>query len=334
MADITILYSIIGAIITLIICFIIGTFLPGIERKYVLARIQQRIGPIVTAPGIMAPIKFSFKENLRPNSPAPGLYKALPIVSFLAVLLILLFLTPQMYPAYLLASIIAIVGLLKVEEVSYVLMGSLSKSVMSLSLKFPDIVKGAAHTSGIVRSHLEDISSKRSLRMITYGSFPLYLALFVPVVSAKSLYLSDIIKYQMANGPLLFTTQGILAAIVFFIGSVIVLNESPFNIIEAEADVIQGPYMEYIAGYRSVIYLSKGLLMFTLSALFTILFLGIPLDLLSWNFIVFVVVALIFTLFIGILNAFTPIFTNKQFYPVVIASTLLGVLAIIIGILI
>ena len=92
--------------------------------------------------------------------------------------------------------------------------------------------------------------------------------------------------------------------------------------------------MEYIAGYRSVIYLSKGLLMFTLSALFTILFLGIPLDLLSWNFIVFVVVALIFTLFIGILNAFTPIFTNKQFYPVVIASTLLGVLAIVIGILI
>ncbi len=35
-------------IITLILALFIGLIIPGIERKYVQARIQQRIGPPVT----------------------------------------------------------------------------------------------------------------------------------------------------------------------------------------------------------------------------------------------------------------------------------------------
>ncbi len=50
-----IMFSILAVIATVIVCFVVSTFLPGIERKYVHARIQQRIGPPVTSPGIMAP---------------------------------------------------------------------------------------------------------------------------------------------------------------------------------------------------------------------------------------------------------------------------------------
>ena len=53
---------IIVVILTILVCFIISTLLPGIERKYIHARIQQRIGPILIAPGIMAPLKFIFKD--------------------------------------------------------------------------------------------------------------------------------------------------------------------------------------------------------------------------------------------------------------------------------
>lgn len=42
--------SVIIVILTVLVCFVISTLLPGIERKYVHARIQQRIGPIVIAP--------------------------------------------------------------------------------------------------------------------------------------------------------------------------------------------------------------------------------------------------------------------------------------------
>ena len=162
-----IIYSVITAAITVIVCFIVSTLLPGIERKYIHARIQQRIGPLVISPGILAPIKFMFKENVKVESPVPGLYKALPIICFIVVTCLLIALTPQAFAIPALSSLVAIVGLLKVEEICYVLMGALSKSVMSVRMPFPDQIKGAAHNNSN-RSFIEDISSRRSLRMITY----------------------------------------------------------------------------------------------------------------------------------------------------------------------
>ena len=328
----TILYSVIAVILTVLVCFIISTLLPGIERKYVHARIQQRIGPPVTSPGIMAPIKFLFKENVEVSSPVPGLYKALPIVCFIVVLCILIALTPYSFAIPALSSLVAIVGFLKVEEICYVLMGALSKSVMSVKMPFPDVVKGAAHLN-TTRSFIEDISARRSLRMITYGSFPLYLALFAPVTAARSIFLQDIVQYQHVHGPFLFTLSGGIAAIVFFIGYMIVLNEYPFSIIKAKCDVIEGPYMEYAAKYRSIIFITRGFLMFTLGALFSVLFIGIPPNILSPSILINIAVTLIFVLMMGIFSAFTPVFTNRQLLPSILGATLLGILAIVLGLL-
>ena len=132
------------------------------------------------------------------------------------VLCVLIALTPQAYKIPALSSLVAIVGFLKVEEICYVLMGALSKSVMSVRMPFPDQIKGAVHNNA-TRSFIEDISSRRSLRMITYGSFPLYLALFAPVTQARSIFLEEIVAYQQVHGPFLFTVSGAIAAIVFFI---------------------------------------------------------------------------------------------------------------------
>lgn len=332
MLESTIINSIIVVILTVLICFIISTFLPGIERKYIHARIQQRIGPPVTSPGIMAPLKFMFKENVEVSSPVPGLYKLLPVVCFIVVLCLLIALTPQAYQIPALASLVAIVGLLKVEEICYVLMGALSKSVMSVNMPFPDIIKGAAHLNA-TRSFVEDISSKRSLRMITYGSFPLYLALFAPVAYTRSIFLSDIVAYQQAHGPFLFTISGAVAAIVFFFGYMIILNEYPFSFIKAKSDVIEGPYMEYAAKYRAVVVLTRGFFMFVLGALFSVLFIGIPPVITSWAILFNVFVALVFVFMMGIFSAFSPVFTNRQLLPTVIGVTLLGVLSIVLGLL-
>ena len=328
----TLIDSVLAVVLTVLVCFVISTLLPGIERKYVHARIQQRIGPLVISPGIMAPLKFMFKENVEISSPVPRLYKILPILCFIVVLCILVTLTPQAYKIPALSSLVAIVGFLKVEEICYVLMGSLSKSVMSLRMPFPDLAKGGAHLN-VQRSFVEDISAKRSLRMITYGSFPLYLALFAPVTAARSIYLKDIVAYQQLHGPFLFTVSGGIAAIVFFIGYMIILNEYPFSIIKAKSDVIEGPYMEYAAKYRSIVYLTRGFFMFVLGCVFSVLFIGIPPSIFSWGFLVNVVVALIFVFLMGILSAFSPVFTNRQLLPTILGATLLGVLAIVLGLL-
>jgi len=328
----TIIHSVLAVVITVLVCFIISTLLPGIERKYIHARIQQRIGPIVIAPGVMAPIKFMFKENVKVESPVPGLYKILPILCFIVVLCILVALTPQAYQIPALASLVAIVGFLKVEEICYVLMGALSKSVMSLRMPFPDLAKGGVHLNA-QRSFIEDISAKRSLRMITYGSFPLYLALFAPVTAARSIFLQDIVTYQQVHGPFLFTVAGGIAAIVFFIGYMIILNEYPFSIIKAKSDVIEGPYMEYAAKYRAIVYLTRGFFMFVLGCVFSVLFIGIPPSIFSWGILVNIVVALIFVFMMGIFSAFSPVFTNRQLLPTILGATLLGILSIVLGLL-
>ena len=332
MFESTIINSVIAVVLTVLVCFIISTLLPGIERKYIHARIQQRIGPPVTSPGIMAPIKFMFKENVEVSSPVPGLYKALPIICFLVVLCVLIALTPEAYKIPALSSLVAIVGFLKVEEICYVLMGALSKSVMSVRMPFPDNVKGGAHLNA-TKSFVEDISSKRSLRMITYGSFPLYLALFAPVTAARSIFLSDIVSYQQIHGPILFTISGAIAAIVFFIGYMIILNEYPFSIIKAKSDVIEGPYMEYAAKYRAVVVVTRGFFMFVLGAIFSVLFIGIPPTIFSWGILVNILVALIFVFMMGIFSAFSPVFTNRQLLTTILGTTLLGILAIVVGLL-
>ena len=328
----TVIYSILAAIITILVCFIISTLLPGIERKYIHARIQQRIGPIVIAPGIMAPIKFMFKENVKVEAPVPGLYKVLPIICFIVVMCLLIALTPQAFAIPALSSLVAIVGLLKVEEICYVLMGALSKSVMSVRMPFPDQIKGAVHNNA-TRSFIEDISSRRSLRMITYGSFPLYLALFAPVTQARSIFLEEIVAYQQVHGPFLFTVSGAIAAIVFFIGYMIILNEYPFSIIKAKCDVIEGPYMEYASKYRAIVYLTRGFFMMVLGALFSVLFLGIPPLITSWSILIVVLVSLVLVFMMGILSAFSPVFTNRQLLPTILGTTLLGILSIVLGLL-
>jgi energy-converting hydrogenase B subunit O len=44
-------------------------------------------------------------------------------------------------------------------------------------------------------------------------------------------------------------------------------------------------------------------------------------------------VALIFVFMMGIFSAFSPVFTNRQLLPTILGTTLLGVLAIVIGLL-
>ena len=329
MTPITSLIAVIG---TLVVALLVSVWLPGIERKFVQARIQQRVGPPISSAGIMAPLKFFFKETIKPHSPMPKLYNALPIVSFLSVLFILLVLMPQLYIFAAFTSIIAIVGLLKIEEVIYMFMGSLSKSVMSLKMPFPDIVKGAKHPN-THRSYLEELSSLRAYRLIAFGSFPLYIALFIPVAMSRSIYLSGIVAYQQIHGPILFTLAGVLGAIVFFIGYMILLNEYPFAILKTKADVIEGPLMEYAAKYRAYVYITRGFLMFVLASIFTTLFLGIPPNLFSWTILVTIAVALIFPVLMAIMSAFSPIFTYKQFYPTVAGVSIIGILAILVSFL-
>ena len=320
-------YSIIYVIVTFIIGGFVALWLPGIEKK-AEARVQQRIGPQLSSPGIYTTLKFFFKHALKPTAVMPRLYNALPIITLVVVAALFLILIPPVMVAWgPFASIVAVVGLLKVEEVMYLFMSSFSQSLMSKSMPFPDQAKGGKHRDA-KQSFLEAISANRSLRLVSFGSLPFYLALFIPVIMAGSIDLSAIVKYQVANGPILFTLPGIIGTIVFFVGFLIILNANPFAYLEGHSDVIQGPIMEYMSKSRAVYTMAHASLIFVGSCIYSTLFLGMP-PAMSITFIVPIVCSIIITMAIAVTSAFAPLFTNREFYPTVIATSMIAVIGII-----
>jgi len=331
------LTSIIYVVVTFIIAGFVALWLPGIEKKSE-ARVQQRIGPQLTSPGIYTTLKFFYKKALKPSAVMPRVYNALPIVTLIVVAALFLILMPPVMVAWgPFASIVAVVGLLKVEEVLYLFMSSFSQSLMSKTMPFPDQAKGGKHRDA-KQSFLETISANRSLRLISFGSLPFYIALFIPVIMARSIDLVEIVRFQQVNGAFLFTLPGIIGSIVFFIGFLIILNSNPFAYMEGHSDVIQGPIMEYMSKSRAIYTMAHASLIFVGSCLYSTLFLGMPpffalTPVLNISIIIPIICSIIITMAIAVTSAFAPLFTNREFYPTVIATGMIAVVGVITAVL-
>ncbi|AIJ05438.1 NADH ubiquinone oxidoreductase subunit [Methanocaldococcus bathoardescens] len=307
------------------LAFAISTYIPGIQRK-IEARIQQRIGPSILAPGFWAFFKFLFKETKTPDANLPKLYNLLPLLS-IAVLWAILAIT-SITSFYILSNVIGIVGLLKLEEMMYVILGSLAFSIMGWRMPFIDECKGTPFIKTLKLS-LEQLGAIRSFKMITIGSFPFYLAIFLPFIQKNSIFLKDIV-----GEPFLFSLAGIFGAICYFIGYVIMIKEYPFSITHTKADVIEGPTMELMAKYRALYLASKELLLITLGSLFATLYLGIAPDInnpitIIENF----AIAIAFPILATFVRAFSPVLLFKQIYPVSFVATLIGAIGFIFALL-
>ncbi|MGC8936161.1 MAG: NADH-quinone oxidoreductase subunit H [Candidatus Methanomethylicaceae archaeon] len=335
---------VLSSIIAVVIAVLYSLVLPGIERK-LQARVQQRIGPPILTPGWWAVLKFWYKGKAEPVAQMPLLYKSLVWFGVAIVLLLFLFSTPYWWVVLRWGSILGLAGFLKLEEVLYVLMGSQSQSFLTTSMPVHDIVKGAK-VKGVLREFVEQHSAERALKMMAIGSLPLYIALLVPFVAARSPLISDVIRAQnpayfnsswlslsLPSNPILFTVPGFLAAIVYFVGYLMLLNERPFNILKAKIDVIEGGVLEYASKLRAGYYLMRNLLLFALSSIFVTLFLGIPFDpFMPLYLITNMILSLILPIALAILVAFSPILTFRQIYPAAVGLSALGVLALILSV--
>ncbi|MDO5825459.1 MAG: NADH-quinone oxidoreductase subunit H [Methanosphaera sp.] len=326
------LVSTIGAVIgAFIIAGIVCLWLPGIEKN-AEARIQQRLGPQFASPGLYATFKFIFKEALTPSAVMPKVYNALPVFTLIVVAAIFLIINREAM-VYLgtFASLVALVGLLKLEEVMYLFMSSFSQSLLSKTMPFPDHAKGGKHRDA-KQSFLEQISASRSLRLISYGSLPFYISLFVPAILAGSIDIGTIVLYQQLTGPFLFTLPGLIASVVFIIGFLIVLNSNPFAFLEGHSDVIQGPLMEYMSKSRAIYTMAHAFLIFVGGCVYSTLFLGYA-PCFGVAMIVPIICSIIITVIAAVVSAFAPLFTNREFYPTVIATSMISVIAVLVAFL-
>lgn len=111
---------------------------------------------------------------------------------------------------------------------------------------------------------------RAAAQMISY-EIPLVMSVIGVILLAGSLNLSDIVE---AQDKVWFIFAQPIAFVVFFIASVAELNRVPFDLPEAESEIVAGFHIEY-SGFRWAFFmLAEYVYMFAMAALTTVLFLG------------------------------------------------------------
>jgi NADH-quinone oxidoreductase subunit H len=112
---------------------------------------------------------------------------------------------------------------------------------------------------------------RAAAQMISY-EIPLVMSVLGIVLLTGSLNLNEIVEAQSSGG--WFILWQPIAFIVFFIAATAELNRVPFDLAEAENELVAGFHTEY-SGFRWAMFmLAEYVYMFAMSALITVLFLG------------------------------------------------------------
>jgi len=237
----------------LLFTVVVGLLLAGIDRK-ILARMQKRVGPPIIQP-VYDFFKLCGKENIIPDAANRTAYLAAPIVGFVALIFIALFIPISGFSAFSTsADLIIILYLLTIPAVCLIVGGSASGSPFS--------------GIGISRE------------MVTMMAYELPLIMILLAVAKKAggaamtFSLAEISSWQLANGCSAFHWALIPAALAMLLVIPAEVGTQPFDVAEAETEICEGPLVEYSGKPLAMFKLNTAVKMFIMSSLFTFLFFG------------------------------------------------------------
>ena len=224
-----------------------------IERK-VAARIQDRIGPNRVGPvGLLQTIadmiKLLSKEDITPTAADRILYNAAPLVSFASVVLLwaVIPFTPFHYGVDLEIGALYFVAIASFGTLAIMAAGWASNNKYAL------------------------LGAFRVVALLVSYEVPLVFALLVPVLLAGSMSLVDIVNAQ--NG-MWFVVLSPLAFVIFYISSQAETGRAPFDLIEAESELVAGFNIEYSGMKFGMFFAAEFLHVFTNGIIMAILFFG------------------------------------------------------------
>ncbi|GBE24734.1 MAG TPA: NADH-quinone oxidoreductase subunit NuoH [Actinobacteria bacterium] len=238
------------------------------ERK-VVAGMQTRIGPDRAGPWGMLQtvadgIKLMMKESLTPRRVQFGLYIAAPVMALVPALLIFLVIpigAPFQFGdrTIILAVTDLNIGLLYVLAISSIAVYSVVLAGWASGSKYPLL--------GAVRA---------SAQMISYEA-AMGLSLVPVLMFAGSASLTGIVAAQGGDLFGFLGTWNIVlfpSFVIFFISGIAETNRPPFDLVEAESEIVGGYHTEY-SGFRfALFFLAEFINMFNMSALTVTLFFG------------------------------------------------------------
>jgi NADH-quinone oxidoreductase subunit H len=107
-------------------------------------------------------------------------------------------------------------------------------------------------------------------QLVSY-EVPMVLALIIPTMLAGSMGMGDIVARQR---DVWFIVLAPLAGLIFFISSLAEVGRTPFDLMEAESEIVAGFNNEYSGMKFGMFYVAEFLHAFTISALTATIFLG------------------------------------------------------------
>jgi NADH-quinone oxidoreductase subunit H len=230
-----------------------------LERKFA-ARMQSRIGPYYVGwpHGWLQPIadalKLMMKEDVVPQAADRWVYNLAPIVFMVPCLLIFgtIPFAPGLGVADLNIGVLFFLAVSALEIVGLFMGGWGSNNKYAL------------------------LSAMRAVNQIISYDLPFIFAALVPVVLAGSMQLSAIVAAQDgAFGAFLFyPVIGQLAFVAFIVATLAAENRVPFDILEAESELVAGFRVEYSGMKFALIQLGEYAHMLGTSFLGAVLFLG------------------------------------------------------------
>lgn len=251
-----ILVMIFAAAVILAVISVSVLFLVWWERK-ISAHIQDRLGPMRTGSHgwlqtLADGIKLLQKEDIVPNVADKKVYFWAPVVCFVTAYMayIVIPFGKGLVARDLNIGILYIVAITSFTVISLLMAGWASNNKYAL------------------------LGGMRSAAQIVSYEVPLTLSLMGAVMLAGSLSMVDIVK---AQGPYFwhwFWLPQILGLGIYFVSATAEANRTPFDLPEAEQELVAGFNVEYSGMKFAMFFLAEFANMFTVSAIATTLFLG------------------------------------------------------------
>jgi len=232
--------------------FALVIFTIWLERK-LYARIQDRLGPNRVGPwGIFQTfpdmIKIFTKEYITPDGADKVIYNLAPIISVSAVLLIwaVIPFAPTVIGTDVNVGVLYVVAVGAMGTLSIIMAGFSSNNKYAMLGAFRAVAQ-----------------------MVSY-EVPMVLALLVPVLLGRTMGINSLVASQ----EVWYIVVAPIAAFIFFTSSMAETGRAPFDLLEAESELVAGYQTEYSGLKFGMFYVGEFLHAFTISALTATLFLG------------------------------------------------------------
>ncbi len=229
----------------------VGLMLSWIDRK-ITARIQWRRGP-GWYQNFVDIVKLLTKETILPEGASGLTFLFSPWVGLLGVILVATILGTALYAPWkgFLGNLIVVLYLLLIPPVSMML-GAFSS-----------------------KNPLASLGAAREMKLILGYELPFILSVMVIIIkSGAVMQLDQILQHQLTFGSNIASWSGVLAFVVALLCTQAKLGFVPFDVCEAEQEIMAGTLIEYSGLSLAVFKLTRAILLYTLPLLLIILFWG------------------------------------------------------------